>query len=259
MNPFNELYWRRIIAIFGLGFLGVLSSLPVTPKLIEITGQEPPIPIPVIQAASVLQSSILLLGMVFLGAWLTPKLNLGTPILDFFLRGRKNDLKLKKIILPSAFGGALGGTLIILFYNFSSPALPPEFVENGNKFTLPLITKLLYGGVTEEILVRWGMMSLFTWICYRTIQRSDSSIKTYNFVLGIFASAILFGALHIGAANILSPVLTIQLIFYIIIANSIFGILAGFLFWKNGLESAIIAHMMCHLTMVFLTSNIIKI
>jgi hypothetical protein len=33
---------------------------------------------------------------------------------------------------------------------------------------------------------------------------------------------------------------------YVIIANSAFGFIAGFLYWRKGLESAIIAHMLTH-------------
>ncbi len=37
------------------------------------------------------------------------------------------------------------------------------------------------------------------------------------------------------------------LMIFIIIANSAFGLIAGYLYWKKGLESAIIAHMSAHL------------
>lgn len=37
---------------------------------------------------------------------------------------------------------------------------------------------------------------------------------------------------------------------YVIVANSIFGLIAGYLYWQKGLEAAIIAHMSAHLVIV---------
>jgi hypothetical protein len=35
----------------------------------------------------------------------------------------------------------------------------------------------------------------------------------------------------------------------VIVANSVFGIVAGYLYWKFGLESAIIAHILGHVVL----------
>ncbi len=40
--------------------------------------------------------------------------------------------------------------------------------------------------------------------------------------------------------------MTAGIIAYVIIANALFGIVAGFLYWRRGLESAMIAHMLAH-------------
>jgi membrane protease YdiL (CAAX protease family) len=34
------------------------------------------------------------------------------------------------------------------------------------------------------------------------------------------------------------------------LGNSIFGIVAGFLYWRRGLEAAILAHMSAHLVLI---------
>jgi hypothetical protein len=48
----------------------------------------------------------------------------------------------------------------------------------------------------------------------------------------------------------LSGGLTLPLTIYVITANSIFGIVAGFLYWRLGLEAAIIAHMFTHVILI---------
>jgi hypothetical protein len=39
----------------------------------------------------------------------------------------------------------------------------------------------------------------------------------------------------------------------VIVANSAFGIVTGYLYWKYGLESAIVAHMLGHVVLVTAT------
>jgi len=44
--------------------------------------------------------------------------------------------------------------------------------------------------------------------------------------------------------------ITIPIALYIVIANSIFGLIAGYLYWRKGLEAGIIAHMITHVGIV---------
>ena len=227
----------------------MLSALPLIPKLILATGQEPPLPIFVIQAASMLQSSILLFAMVLLGAWLSPKVNLGAPVIDAFLNKSWSGVNFKKILVFATIGGVIGGLVLIAFYQFCRPYLPEDFLKNAEEFSPPVYTKLLYGGITEEILIRWGLMSFFVWCTYRCTQSQGSQIKDRNYIVAIFLSALIFGLAHLPAAQMLSTMVTVELLTYIIVGNSIFGFIAGFLYWKQGLESAVLAHMLAHVVM----------
>jgi hypothetical protein len=42
---------------------------------------------------------------------------------------------------------------------------------------------------------------------------------------------------------------SVPVILFVIVANSVFGIVAGYLYWKFGLESAIIAHILGHVVL----------
>ncbi len=249
MDASKNIYWKKVVFIFVFGLVGILSALPMIPKLVATSGQEAPMPIGLVQAISTLQSSVILFAMVMLGAWSSPKVNLGAPILDSYLRRSFTVTTLKPILTSALVGGILGGMLILLFYQFSKPYLPTEFLENVEDFTPPLYTKIFYGGITEEILIRWGLMSFFVWGAYRLTQSKGAEVRAYNYITGILLSAIIFGVGHLPAATILSPVLTGGLVLYIIIGNSIFGIIAGYLYWKRGLEAAIIAHITAHTVM----------
>lgn len=98
--------------------------------------------------------------------------------------------------------------------------------------------------------MRWGLMTFFVWICYRITQKKGSQIKGYNYLFGILLAALLFAAGHLPVASMLSFGVTNLLLLYIIVGNSLFGIIAGYLYWKQGLEAAIIAHMTAHIVMM---------
>jgi hypothetical protein len=63
----------------------------------------------------------------------------------------------------------------------------------------------------------------------------------------IVISSPVFGIGHLPVAYMILPGATFALTLYVIVANSIFGLIAGYLYWKRGLEPAVLAHV-CMLT-----------
>jgi hypothetical protein len=51
-------------------------------------------------------------------------------------------------------------------------------------------------------------------------------------------------------AFLIFPQATVVLIAFVVLANSLFGLIAGYLYWKKGLESAMIAHILAHVVML---------
>lgn len=241
---------KLVAALFILGFLGILSITPMIPSLLALQPEPPPMSIGAIQAIAILQSSVLLVLMVLLGVIFAPKTGLSAPVITAMLNRMPWADLLKAQLLPALTGGVAGGLFLVIFYNLSLGYLPPDFIRAGNAFTPPWYSKLLYGGITEEILLRWGIMSSLVWAIYRITQAKDTKIKNYNFVGAIILSSLLFGLLHLPVAFALSPEVNTFLIAYIVLGNSIFGFIAGYLYWKRGLECTMGAHMLAHLTVI---------
>ncbi|HEX6284669.1 MAG TPA: CPBP family glutamic-type intramembrane protease, partial [Pyrinomonadaceae bacterium] len=70
------------------------------------------------------------------------------------------------------------------------------------------------------------------------------------FIGAILLSSLVFGAGHLPVAYmLLSDSFGPALVLFVILANSAFGVVAGYLYWRRGLEAAIIAHMFCHVVL----------
>jgi membrane protease YdiL (CAAX protease family) len=146
----------------------------------------------------------------------------------------------------------VSGVTIALTWVIARPFLPPEFIvraEEFNKF-IPHAVRILSGGLTEEVLLRWGVMTLLIWMLWRLFQRDGDSPRGIFFVAAIVVSALVFAAGHLPIASLLAGGLTLPIVLYVIIANVIFGIVAGFLYWRRGLESAMLAHMCAHVVLI---------
>ncbi|MFK7810323.1 MAG: CPBP family glutamic-type intramembrane protease, partial [Saprospiraceae bacterium] len=69
---------------------------------------------------------------------------------------------------------------------------------------------------------------------------------------GIILAAVLFGMGHLPMLFASIAEVSNFSIFYIIVANMLLGVPAGWLFWKKGLEAAIIAHIFGHVILIIL-------
>jgi hypothetical protein len=158
-------------------------------------------------------------------------------------------------VVPGLLGGLAGGVSIVLTGLLWTPYLPSEVVTRISALGefVPIITRLLYGGITEELLLRWGLMTLIVWAGWRLFQKGGNKPKPGIYIGAIVISSVVFGIGHLPIAYLLFPGATISLTLFVIVANSMFGLIAGFLFWKKGLESAMIAHMLAHVVMLTAT------
>ena len=98
--------------------------------------------------------------------------------------------------------------------------------------------------------MRWGLMTFLVWLPYRTMQKREGKVRAGYYVAAIAISAIVFGLGHLPLARVLSPTVTAPLVAYVIIGNALCGLVAGYLYWRRGLESAMIAHMMAYVVML---------
>jgi len=255
MSIKKRLFW----ILWAAGVLGVLSFLFVDLSAliaaVPRTPGEPPVELPplaLLKVVSLIQPAVLVTIAVVVGVWLAERVGLHAPAAEALARRDDFFSALKPQILPGVLAGLSSGVAIVATWVIAKPFLTSEFIaraQDFNKF-LPHITRFLYGGFTEEVLLRWGVMTFLVWLAWRLLQKGEGRPKAIYVVAAIGLSAVIFGAGHLPIASMLSGGLTLPLTIYVITANSIFGIAAGFLYWRQGLESAMIAHIFTHVVLI---------
>ena len=255
MSVKKRLFW----ILWAAGIAGILSFLLVDlSALIASIPQppgEPPVELPplaLLKVVSLIQPAVLVTIAVVVGVWLAERVGLRAPAAEALARRDNFFTALKPQVLPGVFAGLASGVAIVATWVIAKPFLTSEFIaraQDFNKF-LPDVTRFLYGGFTEELLLRWGVMTFLVWVAWRLLQKGEGQPKAMYVVASIVLSAVIFGAGHLPIASMLSGGLTLPLTIYVITANSIFGIVAGFLYWRLGLEAAIIAHMFTHVVLI---------
>ena len=140
-------------------------------------------------------------------------------------------------------GGVLGGVVMLAAFGFA----PAPVAELQERFSIPIVARVVYGGVTEELLLRWGLMTALVWLAWRFLQQRRGPVRAGFVWLAIAVSALMFAAGHLPAASFLIGTLSIPVVVFVIGVNTAFGLLFGYLYWRHGLEAAMIAHATAHL------------
>lgn len=243
---------QRFLRLFLLGLVGV-AGLPfaVMPmlQLHALPMDAPPASLPALLLLSLVQPVLLLTLGVAIGGAVAHRVGLRSLVADWAPDGPSVLSRLRAATpLALALGLAVAAITLALDILFFKPLLP-EFFDHAQTVqphaVETTLSGLLYGGITEELIMRWGIMSLLVWLAWRWIQRDGKMPRPALVWSGIVLSAALFALLHLPAAGAIAP-LTFLSVSRILLLNGIAGIAFGWLFWRRGLEAGMISHASVH-------------
>jgi membrane protease YdiL (CAAX protease family) len=95
-------------------------------------------------------------------------------------------------------------------------------------------------GVTEELLFRLGLMTLFVWLGAKMSRSRPPG--AWVFWTANFMAALLFGLVHLTNLVGLGIPITFGAILCVLPGNGMAGMVFGWLYWRRGLETAMLAH-----------------
>ena len=217
---------RLLIAMIGLGLAGVATLSVVPFETILPPG------IHVARLMLLIQPAILTMACALLGWWFQQRTGLGAPVLRAALGG---DDWLRPLLrgVPGAVAVAAATAVILVAYGLGTQ----DAAKSTPQLDIPLIARLGYGGVGEEIIARWGLLTGFMALAMRLGRGRDAAFWIAN-----AAAALLFALGHFGALFAMVAHPSAGLMAAVVLGNFVPAMGFGWLYRRHGIESAMLAH-----------------
>jgi hypothetical protein len=244
--------WMMFALTIALCIPGILVAVPNTVRMIAKMAQErlPPgkemPPLPVLTIASVVQSLVVLAVPAAVGTAVAHQVGLRAPLLQAFIAGDPVWPAVRPQILPALAVGIAGALIFVAaYYGLFRPWLDEETRTHWDRLRneLGIWARVLYGGIVEEVLTRWGLMSLLVWLGATFFGHPSPAIVWS----AIAVSGVLFGLGHAPSYLAAGCHKTVAFFSAMIALNLWASLIFGWLFWQYGLVAAMVAHALFHL------------
>ncbi|MEY9977304.1 CPBP family intramembrane glutamic endopeptidase [Lysinibacillus sp. RC79] len=245
--------WKLFFLLTAVSVVTGVMVIPFTYALAPLPDNAP---MQIIIPAQIAQTLVLGALSSFFGLLLARHIGFGAPILEGITGGEKRKGYLKSILGSSVLWGILGGVLVVLlcipFWNMSVELMKAEMAVPVWKSALAIF----YGGTAEEILFRLFLMTLLVWIASKIKKAKDGGPTKIGVWLAIIITGVIFGLGHLGITGAMTAI-TSDVILRAVLLNGSLSVIYGWLYWKKGLESAMIAHFSTDFVLHILIPHII--
>jgi len=206
-------------------------------------------------------NSLLFLGVAcLLGAYAAPRVGLQSYAINREETGGGIWQHLRGDVGLAVGIGIIGGILIVVLDAIMMPFVAQDLPQAVIGATRPTVidvlayvpVRFLYGGITEELMLRFGLMSVLVFVGWIITGRRADGPQPAVVWAAIIVAAVLFGLGHLPALA-QSVALTPALIARTVLLNAVAGVLFGWLYWRRSLEAAMIAHASFHVPLVVLS------
>lgn len=245
--------WKIFLVILALALLAAIVKIPAV--IFSIGAADKPQDWMLISFMSVLQD-VIPFGILpaVIGLLLANRTGFDFPLIKALLAKRPLGKLFKNDLLTALISALILSVIAIIVLLLLKPAVQNDFASQGLSLSdFEGLSKAPFwamglasfsAGVLEEIGFRLGLMSFIAflgWLLWKDATKHPASGVIWTAILLV---ALLFGALHIFNIIALGLPLTPSLIAYAVIGNFFPGILFGWLYWKRGLETAILTHIL---------------
>ena len=238
--------WRikLVLLLTILSAIGIFAIIPYEITLMSNQSKPGDIPTSLIVMINSTFQILYIFVMILVGLRLQNRTGLNAPILNGLVYPKMRVHMSKKWLTISIVAALVGSVIIflldVLIFNPLMKA-PIDQVPSPNWWQGLLAS--IYGGFTEEIMLRLFGMTLIVWLLAWITKKEKGNIPNSFYYIAIFLTAILFGLGHLPTAAQVFGELSTVIIIRTLLLNSLFGLWFGYLYWKKGLEYAIISHM----------------
>lgn len=236
--------WPLIILLFCLSLPGVFIVMPrlisfLLPNNTDELKKR-------FSRFAVMQTLFMVLIMSFAGDVLSVRTGLNDPLLTALLQGKAGFSSLQPILLPTFLYSLFG---LFVFCSLYYGVVESFLDEHSFKIMAKLRAALgqdgcvLYGGVVEEIIARWGLMNLVAFFAILFTKQASSFVIWFSIIF----SGLMFGVGQIPAYIAAGCVSSRRFVYSVMLLSFWQSLVFGFLFWQYGLVSSILGHMLFHI------------
>ena len=241
---------HHVLRLIGIGSIGLVAvaieEAPRVESWVRTIPDFPGIPLPVLAGLSVFQPAVLLVLASWAGVRFAPRVGIksliaGIPT-DSTTGLRRADVMIALLV------GAL-----LAFFGVAVDSLTGGVRDANIVRHVPirgLSAAVLYGGITEEVIFRWGLLSMLAAGMQR-FTRGRSASRPRILWIATLITALVFGTAHLpalGEGTVFSTYVMVRTIGLNAVAGLCFGLLA----WRRNLETAMISHGFSHVVLAVL-------
>lgn len=235
-----------------LALAAALATVAVFPYLLQIAPervQATAVPLPALIALQAMQMFIITSLIAWAGLRMGHRVGLGSPWLQGLVNRHQSTAPVPLRPAHSVVLGVSAALAILLLSRVLDPLLlPPAHVQmqdiDGAGNALYGLLASFYGGIVEELQLRLFLMTLVAWGLTWLLQRRrgfDGRLTPAVAWCAILVAALLFGAGHLPTAAAIWE-LDAGVVTRTLLLNGIGGAVFGWVFWKRGLEMAVLSH-----------------
>ncbi|UOQ48739.1 CPBP family intramembrane metalloprotease [Gracilibacillus caseinilyticus] len=239
---------KLVLLLTFLGVIGIVAIIPyeMTVLMNDEFYQSSPeaMPVSLVVTINSIIDIIFLFVLVLIGVRLQKRARLSAPIIEGLIYERKLQPISKKWLIIGVFIAFIGSLITILLdmWVFAPLIDMPDNQTTVTSWWQGLLA-IVYGGITEELMLRLFGMTLVVWLLARITKKEKGDIPRSFYYIAIILTAILFGIGHLPATMQVFGELSVIIVIRALVLNGLLGLWFGYLYWKKGLEYAMLAHM----------------
>jgi hypothetical protein len=253
-------FGRRFGVAVLLGCPGIAALVGYLYLTTPPSAVPPGLSLPLLAVLSAINPLLLLGGACLVGAYAAPRVGLQSSVVARGGGGMAVWHDLREEVGLAVAAGIASGILVLLLDVALLPFVAQDLPASAIGATRPTLVdvlayvpvRVLYGGITEELLLRFGLLSGLAYLGWRLTGRPDAGPGRAVAWIAIVVAAVLFGVgdlLALAQAVTLTPALVARTL----LLNGIAGVVFGWLYWRRSLEAAMIAHASFHVPLVVLS------
>ena len=203
------------------------------------------------------QNLIFVVIAAAMGAAIAHRVGLHAPLFEALASGGPVAPAVISQLMPAiGLGGAGALVFLLAYYKVFRPRFDESAIASERlRFEIGIVARMMQGGILEEIMFRWGLMSALGWVGAGIVGGPTRLVMW----AAIVVAGVLFGLAHLPSTRLAGVKMSPVVIQTAVVLNLWGGIVFGWLFWRYGLLSAMIAHALFHLVWFPFEKHVIRL